>query len=160
MKKEEALNIVPDVSRVLMEYINSILLDNLVTTGTISISYIKSENFKNCTIEIDVSNSSRKFIKKIDTKITTDHVDVLTSQIFDDFIDWFLEKEDMGVSRYYEIKGMIGMNMSGVNAVNSIGSRININFLCKGNEFEKQAELYNRRLDDYVKKNGEGLYKK
>lgn len=148
MKKEEALQIAPERSRLLCEYITQLLSDDKKVNGEIKIDSTKIDNERMLTFDIMVP--SRGFEKHLNTGITTQQVDVLTEQIFNDLIDNFMESETMGCTKYYSIRGRYGMNMDGVNAMNSIGSQININFICRGDKFSEQVENYNLRLNEYI----------
>jgi len=148
MKKEEAIQIAPEKSQLLCEYITQILSDNEKVNGKIVIDSAKINNERMVTFDISVP--SKNFEKHLNTGITTQQVDVLTEQIFNDLIDNFLESENIGCTRYYSIRGGYGMNMDGVNALNCIGSNIKINFACRGDRFIEQAQNYNARLNEYV----------
>lgn len=149
MKKEEAIQIAPERSALLCEYIIQILSDVEKVNGEIKIDSAKINNERMITFNICVP--SRNFEKHINTGITTQQIDVLTGQILNDLIDNFMESENIGCTRYYTIRGGYGMNMDGVNLVNSIGSKIKINFVCRGDRFSEQIENYNARLDEYIK---------
>ena len=148
MKKEEALKIAPERSRLLCEYIIQILSYKEKVNGEIRIDSAKINNERVLTFVISVP--SKDFEKYLTTGITTQQVDVLTEQILNDVIDNFMESEDMGCTRYYSIRGGYGMNRNGVNIMNSIGSKISINFVCRGDKFNEQVEKYNLRLNEYV----------
>lgn len=42
------------------------------------------------------------------------------------------------------------MDVNGVDVMNIIGSRININFVYRGDKFNEQVNRYNSKLDEYV----------
>ena len=148
MKKEDAMQIAPERSKLLCEYITQILSDNEKVSGEIRIDSAKINNERMLTFDIFVP--SRNFEKHLNTGITTQQVDVLTGQILNDLIDNFTESETMGCTRYYSIRGGYGMNMNGVDAMNNIGSRIRINFVCRGDKFDEQLQNYNEKLDEYA----------
>ena len=148
MKKEEAIQIATERSKLLCEYITQILSDNEKVNGEIKIDSAKINNERMVTFDISVP--SKNFEKHLNTGITTQQVDVLTGQILNDLIDNFIESETMGCTRYYTVRGGYGMNMDGVSAMNSIGSNIKINFVCRGNRFSEQVQNYNARLEAYV----------
>ncbi len=143
------MQIAPEISRVLCEYIIQILSSNEKVNGEIKINFAKINNER--MITFDISVPSKNFEKHINTGITIQQADVLTGQILNDLIDNFIESETMGCTRYYTIRGGYGMNMDGVNAMNSIGSKIKINFVCRGDKFSEQVQDYNERLEEYVK---------
>ena len=148
-KKEEAIQIAPERSVLLCEYITQIMSDDEKVNGEIKIDSAKINNERMITFDIYVPN--RNFEKHLNTGITTQQIDVLTGQILNDLIDNFMESDTIGCTRYYTIRDGYGMNMDGINLVNSIGSEIKINFVCRGNCFSEQIESYDARLDEYVK---------
>ena len=148
MKKEEALKMAPERSRLLCEYIIQILSDNEKINGEIRINSAKINNER--MITFDISVPSRGFERHLNTGITAQQVDVLTEQLLNDLLDNFVESETIGCTSYYSIRGGYGMNMDGVNLVNNIGSKIKINFVCQGNKFREQVENYNARLNEYI----------
>ncbi len=148
MKKEEALQLAPLRSKLLCEYITQILKDEEQVTGEIAINSAKIDDEKMITFDIQVP--CRNFSKHLNTGITTDHIDLLVNQLLNDLVANFMEDENMGVSRYFSIRGGYGMKMDGVVATNNIGSKIDINFLCRGKNFQEQIERYNNTLDIYV----------
>lgn len=150
MKKNEAIKIAPKRAELLCEYITQILSDPDKVDGEIEISYAKIEN-KNM-ITYDIYVPSKNFEKHLNTGITTEQIDILTEQILNYLIDTFLESETMGCTRYYSIRGGMGMNMDGVDACNSIGSRIKINFVCRGEHFRELMSEYNLKIDEYINK--------
>ncbi len=148
MKKKEAMQIAPERSRLLCEYITQILSDNEKVNGEIQINSAKINDERILTFDIYVP--SRNFEKHLNTGITIQQVDVLTSQILNDFVDNFIESETIGCTKYYSIRGGYGMNMDGVTAMNVIGSKVRINFVCRGDKFNEQVQNYNERLDEYI----------
>lgn len=101
-------------------------------------------------ITFDIIVPSKNFEKHLNTGITIQQIDVLTEQILNDLLNTFLESETMGCTRYYSIRGGYGMNMNGVNAMNTIGSKLKINFICRGDKFNEQVENYNQRINEYA----------
>lgn len=154
MKKEEALQLAPERSRLLCEYVTQILSDTQKVNGEIRIDSARVENER--MIVYDISVPSKNFEKHLNTGITTQQIDVLTGQILNDLVDNFLESETMGCTKYYTIRGMFGGNMDGVSAMNSIGSNIKINFVCRGQQFDEQVREYNSKLDEYLKQQNSG----
>lgn len=148
MKKEEALILALEKSKLVIEYITQILSDTNKVNGIMEFSSAKIEGQKMCTLSICVPEKG--FEKHLNLGITTDHCDVLYQQVVNDFIDQFLENETMGVSKYFSVKGIMGNNFSGMNALNSTGSKIKINFLCQGKIFDEIMSDYNKRIDEYI----------
>ena len=108
MKKEEALKIAPERSKLLCEYIMQILSNNEGINGEIRIDSAKINNERMLTFDITVSK--KDFERHFNTGITTQQVDVLTEQILNDLIDNFMESETIGCTRYYSMSGGYGMN--------------------------------------------------
>jgi len=154
MKKEEAMQMAPERSRLLCEYITQILSDSEKVNGEIRIDSAKINKERMITFDIWVPR--KNFEKHLNTGIITQQIDVLTGQILNDLIDNFIEPETMGCTRYYSIRGGYGMNIDGVNAMNTIGSKIRINFVCRGDKFNEQVQNYNERLDKYVNQRTNG----
>lgn len=150
MKKEEAITLAPERSRLICEYIQQFLSDNEKINGEIRIGSAKIDNQKMLTFDIGIP--SKKFERHFSTGISVDHVDILTEQIFKDLTDNFLESPTIGCTKYYTIRGGYGMNMDGINAMNSIGSNIRINFAYRGQKFDEQVKEYNNKLDEYLNK--------
>lgn len=148
MKKVEAMELAPERSKLLCEYITQILSDSEKVEGEIKINFAKINNEHMITFDIIVP--SKNFEKHFNTGITTQQIDVLTEQILSDLLDTFLESETMGCTRYYSVRGGYGMNMNGVNAMNNIGSNLKINFICRGDKFNEQVENYNERINEYA----------
>lgn len=145
MKKEEALILAEEKSKLVIEYIMQILSDTEKVNGVINFNSAKIDNQKMCTLDIYVPERE----KHLNIGITTDHVDVFYAKLLTDFLDVFLEHETMGISKYYSIKGM-NQTFCGMNAVNSIGSQIKLNFLCQGSKFSELMTNYNQRINEYV----------
>lgn len=148
MKKVEAMELAPERSKLLCEYITQILSDNERVNGEIKINFAKINNEHMITFDIIVP--SKNFEKHLNTGITIQQIDVLTEQILNDLLNTSLESETMGCTRYYSIRGGYGMNMNGVNAMNTIGSKLKINFICRGDKFNEQVENYNQRINEYA----------
>lgn len=149
MKKSEALQIVPQRVKVIIEYITSILEDDKKVYGKIEFNSTKINNENMCTMDIYVPESN--FERHINLGITTNHCDILYKLLFDEFINQFLEHKYLGVTRHYTMQSIIGPNFDGVNAVNGItGSEIKINFLLFGPETYAITTNYNKRLDYYI----------
>lgn len=148
MKKAEALQIAPERSKLLCEYIIQILSDKEKITGEIRIDSAFINNERMLTFDIFIPNNG--YERHFNTGITTQQVDVLTEQIFNDLTDNFLELETIGCTRYYFIRGGYGMDVNGVDVMNNIGSRININFVYRGDKFNEQVNKYNSKLDEYA----------
>ena len=147
IKAREAMQIAPERSKLLCEYITQILSDHERVSGEIRIDSAKINNERMLTFDISVPNKG--FERHFNTGITTQQVDILTEQILNDLIDHYMKSDTIGCTKFFSVRG-IGMNMDGISALNSIGSTIYINFVCRGNQFREQVKLYNARLDAYI----------
>lgn len=146
MKKVEAQLLAPEKSKLCIEYITQILSDPEKLNANMNFT-VANKNM----LALDIYVPKRNFERHLKLDITTDHSLVLYEQFLNDLLDAFLEHETMGVTRYYMIKFSIKGNFSGVSAVNSLGSRIDINFNCSGADFNEITSKYNKRIDDYLK---------
>lgn len=157
MTRDECILLASQRAQLLISYLVQFLSDSNILNGEIFLDAKSIDNQKMCTFEIFVDG----FEKHLNTGIPLKYCDLLNEQIFNKLLDTFLESDTMGVSKYYTVRGGIGMNFDGVYAINTKGSRININFLCRGKEFFSQVEKYMSTIDEYVKKsqesNGVGL---
>lgn len=147
MKKIEAQMLAPSKSKLIIEYIDQILSDTLVVNGTMNFSTAKIDNEYRETLDIFVPDLS--FEKHLNLEITSQQSLVLFEQLLNDLLDVFLEHETIGVTRYYSIKYGMGRNFSGIDAVNTNGSRIKINFNCSGGEFAEIIAKYNQRRNEF-----------
>ena len=55
----------------------------------------------------------------------------------------------MGVTRWYSIRSSQN-SFTGINAVNSIGSKIKIDLNSSGPDFNNLIANYNKRINDYI----------
>ena len=139
MKKVEAQQLAIEKSKLIIEYIVQILSDPEKVTATMEFLSYKIENKKMLILDINVPK--RNFSRCLNLGITSDHDIVLFEQLFNDLLDTFLTHETMGVTKYYSIKSM-NQNFTGINAVNTIGSKILINFNSSGPEFKNLVDHY------------------
>jgi len=147
MKKVEAQALAPEKSKLIIEYITKILSDTEKVNAMINFSSAKIDNQKMCTLDIYVPQ--RNYEKHLNLGITIDHELVLYERLLSDLLATFLEHETMGVSRYYSIKSM-QENFTGINAVNSMGSKIKINLNSSGADFQELMKSYNKRINDHI----------
>lgn len=148
MKKEEARILSQERSRLIIEYITSILSDKEKVEGTMIFNHAKIDN--QSMIVLDIYVPKRKFEKHLNLGITSDHELVLYDQLLNDLLDTFLEHETMGVTKYYWMHSMLDGFFSGINAVNSIGSNIKINLNARGEDFKNVIDSYTKRYDEFV----------
>lgn len=148
MKKLEAEMIVPEESRVMVEYLDRILDGEKSVTGQMIFGSAEVEGKTRFVVDIFVPET--EFEKHIDLKITPDHADVFYEVFLNDLLDNFLEHETKGVTKYMDIPYFTG-RFTGVMAMNSNQSRIEVRFNKKGQRFDELIEDYNKRIDDYTK---------
>lgn len=145
MKKTEAQIIAPEKSRVLLEYIDQFMsYDNV--TGKILIDYDKDPDTKQpmCYFEILIDDGFERHLK---TNITLDQSDVLNEQVLVDIAERYACDKEVSISGFYTINGMRN-SMHGIEIKNNRGSRIHLNFLCRGMNFDKVVESYSRALTE------------
>ena len=87
MKEVETMELAPERSKLLCEYITKILSDNEKVNGEIKINFAKINNEHMITFDILIP--SKNFVKHLNTGITTQQIDVLTEQILNDLLDTF-----------------------------------------------------------------------
>lgn len=151
MKKNEALELSRHRVNLIIEYIESILQDDKRVFGEMIFNSTKINNESMCILDIFVPISN--FEKHINLGITTNHCDILYETLFDELLNKFLEHEFLGVTRYTKINYMMGPSFSGVIAVNSLtGSKLKINFLSSGKNFNTITTNYNQRINLYTEK--------
>ena len=148
MKKEEASIISQERSRLIIEYITSILSDKEKVDGTMTFKSAKIDGQNMIVLDIYVPKS--EFEKHLNLGITNDHKLVLYDQLLNDLLDVFLEHETMGVTKYYEIHSMLDGLFAGINAVNMIGSKIKINLNSRGEDFRNVINNYTKRYNEFV----------
>lgn len=150
MKKIEAQMIAPEKSKLLLEYIGQFMSYDGVT-GKILIDYDKDpETHQNmCYIEIMLDDGFERHFK---TDITLDQSDVLSEQILIDIACMYACDNDIKISGFYTINSMRN-SMHGIEIKNNKGSRILINFLCRGMNFDKVVESYSNKLIEEQNRN-------
>ena len=148
MKKIEAQELAPEKSKLVIEYITQILSDSERINSKMNFWYAKIDGQQMCTLDIYVPE--KNFEKHLNLGITIDHSLVLYNQLLNDFLNTFLTHETIGISRYYSIKSML-RNFSGINVVNTNGSKIEINFNTTNPDFMSIVSEYSKRYDDFVK---------
>ncbi len=147
MKKMEAQQLAIEKSKVIIEYIFQILSDSEKVNATMEFSNDKVEN-QNMVI-LDINVPKRNFKRSLNLGITSDHENVLFAQLFDDLLETFLPHETMGITKYYSIKSM-HPSFTGIDATNTLGSRITINFNSSGTEFMHLVENYQAKYNAFV----------
>lgn len=147
MKKIEAIQIAPEKSKLIIEYIIKILSDNQIVNATMNFSFTKIDNQQMCVLNIYVPINN--FERHINLEITSDHSLILYNQLLNDLLDTFLNHETIGISKYYSIHSMKGI-FSGIDAVNSLGSNIKINFNYAGRDFMDLIANYTKRYNKFI----------
>lgn len=143
MKKIEAMQLSQERSRLLIEYINQVLSDEKVVDAKIIIgsNKIEKENIKTFDIYVPIRN----FEKHLNTSITSQHENVLSSQILDDLIINYLNSKTIKLSRIYRIRGTFD-DFTGINITSCNGTKISIDFGYIDRDIE---ENYNCKLEEY-----------
>lgn len=155
MKKQEAIELAIDKSRVMIEYLEQILSDdNILGNMTFRSSKVEGEDEKMCTVDIMLSNGKEKHLN---LGIPSIHSDIFTRQFTSDLVDRFAKDDIMGVSPYFEIKSMPPISRSGMDAISinketsNINNHIKIDFYYKGQDFDSIMEEYNKKLKEAQK---------
>ena len=155
MKKQEAMVLAIDKSRVMIEYLEQILSDdNISGNMTFRTSKVEGEDEKMCTVDIMLSNGKEKHLN---LGIPSIHSDIFTRQFTSDLVDRFAKDDIMGVSPYFEIKSMPPISRSGMDAISinketgNINNHIKIDFYYKGQDFDSIMEEYNKKLKEAQK---------
>ncbi len=147
MKKIEAMELAPERSKLIIEYITQILSDSEKVNARMNFNSAKIDNQRMCVLDIYVPN--RNFEKHLNLGITSEHDLILYEQLLNDLLDTFLEHETIGVTKYYSLKSM-QENFTGIDAMNSLGSRIRINLNSSGTDFMELIDRYSKRYDEFV----------
>lgn len=147
MKKIEAMELAPESSKLIIEYITQILSDSEKVNARMNFNSAKIDNQRMCVLDIYVPN--RNFEKHLNLGITSEHDLILYEQLLNDLLDTFLEHETIGVTKYYSLKSM-QENFTGIDAMNSLGSRIRINLNSSGTDFMELIDRYSKRYDEFV----------
>lgn len=147
MKKVEAQELAPIKSELIMEYISQILSDDEKVSGNMNFYHAKIDGQNMCTLDIYVP--SKNFEKHLNLGITSDHSLVLFEQVLNDLLN-FLPHDSIGVTKYYSYKSMQDY-FSGVNAINSMGSELRINFNTTHPDFMNLINNYTNKYDEFVK---------
>ena len=155
MKKQEAIELAIDKSRVMIEYLEQILSDdNILGNMTFRSSKVEGEDEKMCTVDIMLSNGKEKHLN---LGIPSIHSDIFTRQFTSDLVERFAKDDIMGVSPYFEIKSMPPISRSGMDAISinketgKINNHIKIDFYYKGQDFDSIMEEYNKKLKEAQK---------
>lgn len=142
MKKDESLLLAQQRTKLIIEYIEKILNDEKNVTADMDFNVHKIDNQMMCTLSILIPFNN--FEKHLNLGITSDHCDILYAQLFKDLLKTFLEHETIGISRCFDDE-----NFTGITA-NSENSKLNLNFIYKGQKFNEIAKEYNDAINIYV----------
>ena len=143
MEKCEAQMIAPEKSRELLDYIEQFMSYEGVS-GSIVIDSDKDPetNELMCNIKIRIYGGFERDLK---TEITAQQSDVLSEQILVDIAEKYARDNEVVVSRFFTVRSM-DHSMYGINIMNHKGSRISLDFQCRGLEFDKVVASYSRTL--------------
>ncbi len=149
MKKVEAEQIAPEVSRVIMEYITNILTDSVSVDGTIQFQSEKVEGYPEKMCEILISVPQKDFFRPINSKIPSVHSILFYTQILRDLTEHVLYSDTMSVGRFYSVKPFVGPYFNGLDATGPTGNRLKINFANIGTELSDAIDEYNEKFEAY-----------
>lgn len=147
MKKSEAIFLAPEKSKIIISYIMKILEIDDYVEGKIDLGVAKIDNQNVCVAHILEPTTGLE--RHIDLEITSDHFYVLVRQLLEDFIPTFLPHETYWITKHYSLKSM-QTNFSGLDAGNSLGSRVKINLGGSGAEYKELISEYERQYDEFV----------
>lgn len=159
MKKQEAMGLAVDKSRVMIEYLEQILEDNnILGKMTFNSSKVDGEREKMCSVDIVLNNGTERHLN---LGIPSIHSDVFTKQFTNDLVDRFAKDNIMGVTRFFEIKSMPPISRRGMDAISineetgKINNYIKIDFYYGGQEFYSIMKEYNEKLKEAQKETEE-----
>ena len=159
MKKQEAMGLAVDKSRVMIEYLEQILEDNnILGKMTFNSSKVDGEREKMCTVDIILNNGTERHLN---LGIPSIHSDVFTKQFTNDLVDRFAKDNIMGVTHFFEIKSMPPISRRGMDAISineetgKINNYIKIDFYYGGQEFYSIMKEYNKKLKEAQKETEE-----
>lgn len=155
MKKIEAQQLAIERSKLIIEYIFQILSDPEKVNATMEFFNDKVEN-QNMVI-FDINVPKRNFKRSLNLGITSDHENVLFEQLLNDLIETFLPHETMGITKYYSLKSM-NKKFTGIDATNTIGSRISINFNSSGTEFNNLIDSFQAKYNAFVENMNNNIF--
>ena len=148
MKKEETFIFAQNISKLVIRYIEKILLNTGQVEGNMKFGSHKMHNINMCTLSIFVEKINLE--KHINLGMPPEYCDVLYEQLFEDFFKTFMEHETIGISKFY-----ISENFSGIEAINSMGGTLKIEFLQRGQKFNEIIGRYNKTISEYINGNKE-----
>ena len=137
--KKNIKKIVSKRSKLIMEYIGQILLDNEVVTGNIDIGSVEINNKMMCVIDIYVPN--RNFERHFNSDIESINSSILEMKILDDLIDNFLKYTIIELGYFSRDE-----NYNRITIKNKVGSSINLNFLNNTDLILEQINKYNEKI--------------
>lgn len=159
MKKQEAMGLAVDKSRVMIEYLEQILEDNnILGKMTFNSSKVDGEREKMCSVDIVLNNGTERHLN---LGIPSIHSDVFTKQFTNDLVDRFAKDNIMGVTHFFEIKSMPPISRRGMDAISineetgKINNYIKIDFYYGGQEFYSIMKEYNKKLKEAQKETEE-----
>ena len=159
MKKQEALGLAVDKSRVMIEYLEQILEDdNILGNMTFNSIKVDGEREKMCTVDIVLNNSTERHLN---LGIPSIYSDIFTKQFTNDLVDRFAKDNIMGVTHFFEIKSMPPISRRGMDAISineetgKINNYIKIDFYYGGQEFYSIMKEYNEKLKEAQKETEE-----
>lgn len=151
MKKEQAKEIALKNAKVMVEYLEQFLNDDDTLTGKMNFS---SEN-NQLVVDIFLSKKGKVFWKRhYSMGISSIYADLLTEEISSILLDTFMPSENFGVGEYAYLKDHPTLSRDGIYVFNGHGSRIDINFYAKEDNFSEIMDRHNSAISEYRNKGG------
>lgn len=147
MKKIEAQAIALEKSNLVIEYLEQMLNDSNDLKGRIEFDRFKINGEYMTTLEIYVPKDN--FERHFNLGITSQHCNVFYEQLLDNILDRFLDSSDISITRFYKLRGM-DHDFNGITVSNLSNSKVDINFICREENFQDVINKYNGKINEYV----------
>ena len=132
----------------ILEYIEQILSDNIIVNAKMELGKTMiNEEY----ITLDIYVTERNFEKHFNLGITSKYENDFYKQLLNTLIDRYLKSDVIGISKYRNVRGLVGPNFQGINLSNKNGSYLKLCF-SPVNKDELISE-YNNKIDVYMKEN-------
>lgn len=155
MKKKEALEVIPQRTSLLLEYIDQFMTDDSTIMVDIRFGGKKVEKVNALVTDIVAFEQDKEdtynprgdclFERHLNLGITTDHASLFFESMLTEIADKYLEHDAIGISEFYAILGL-NDRFAGIDVSNSVGSVVHINF---GSVSKEVEDNYNSRLEEY-----------
>lgn len=155
MKKKEALEVIPQRTSLLLDYIDHFMTNESAIMVDIRFDGKKIEKANTLVTDIvvfkqDIEDTYNPrgdclFERHFNLGITTDHASLLFEAMLTELANKYLEADAIGISEFYAIRGL-NTRFDGIDVSNSVGSVVHINF---GGVSKEVEDDYNSRLEEY-----------